>query len=142
MMEKQEDQLLIREAKRSDVPSFINTISKAKTIGNCTHRDYLRWIVREGFAYVAENKKRPVGFLLAERNSKVGAHVNYVFVHRKYRGKGLGSNLMKTFLVTCKKKGVRYIDLNAKNTALGFYRNFGFKTEGKYAVLYKKLRAN
>ena len=134
--------IAIREARINDIPRLINTIAKAKSIGNCTHRDYLRWIVRDGFAYVAENKDKTIGFLLAERNSKVGAHVNYVFINRKYRGKGIGSVLMKTFLGTCRKKGVRYIDLNAKNSARGFYRNFGFKSEGKYAVLYKKIRPN
>ena len=59
-----------------------------------------------------------------------------------YPSSGLGSILVRHFLGTCRKKGIKYVDLNAKKNTVGFYRNFGFKSEGKYAVLYRRLRPN
>lgn len=162
----------IREAKRTDVGSFAATIARTKTIGKLTPKTYLNWIVREGFAFVAEDNdtistdksnaktksktktktkvtrtkakktKKSIGFLLAERDSKVAAHVNYLYIHPRHRGQGVGSILMKHFLGTCRKKGIRYVDLHSKEKTAGFYRNFGFKSEGKYAVLFKRLRPN
>lgn len=145
----------IREAKRTDIGSFAATIARTKTIGKLTPKTYLNWIVREGFAFVAEESKeqsrkttrvkktkKNIGFLLAERDSKVAAHVNYMYVHPRHRGQGVGSILMKHFLGTCRKKGIRYVDLHSKEKTAGFYRNFGFKSEGKYAVLFKRLRPN
>ncbi len=145
----------IREAKRTDIGSFAATIARTKTIGKLTPKTYLNWIVREGFAFVAEDSKeqgrktkspkktkKSIGFLLAERDSKVAAHVNYMYVHPRHRGQGVGSILMKHFLGTCRKKGIRYVDLHSKEKTAGFYRNFGFKSEGKYAVLFKRLRPN
>jgi ribosomal protein S18 acetylase RimI-like enzyme len=139
----------IREAKRTDIGSFAATIARAKTIGKLTPKTYLNWIVREGFAFVAEDnkkystkKKKAMGFLLAERDSKVAAHVNYLYVHPRHRGQGVGSILMQHFLGTCRKKGIRYVDLHSKERTAGFYRHFGFKSEGKYTVLFKRLRPN
>ncbi len=139
---KTETDFDIREAKRTDVPSFVATIARAKTIGNVTPKAYLNWIVRDGIALVAEHNDKNIGFLLAEKNSNAAAHVNYLYVHPRHRGKGLGSILVRHFLGTCRKKGIKYVDLNAKKNTVGFYRNFGFKSEGKYAVLYRRLRPN
>ncbi|MEK6951242.1 MAG: N-acetyltransferase [Nanoarchaeota archaeon] len=150
MISATKEDFSIREAKRTDIGSFAATIARAKTIGKLTPKTYLNWIVREGFAFVAEEgerksntkKKKAMGFLLAERDSKVAAHVNYLYVHPRHRGQGVGSILMQHFLGTCRKKGIRYVDLHSKDKTAGFYRTFGFKSEGKYTVLFKRLRPN
>ena len=132
-------EILIRKAQRKDIPKFVSAIARSKAVGTCTPKAYFNWIVQEGIALVAEEEEQPIGFVLAERNSKAAAHVSYVFVRKKYRREGLGSQLMSQFLHTCRRKGIKYIDLHAKRNTLPFYHKFGFRSEGRYALLCRKM---
>ncbi len=131
--------LQIRKATRTDIPRFMRTIIQAKAIGNCVPKTYFNWVVHDGIALVAENEQHTAGFLIAERNSKAAAHVTYIYVHPQYRSQGIGSSLMDHFLGSCRRKGVKYIDLHAKMDTTGFYKKFGFKPEGKFTIMYKRI---
>lgn len=132
--------ITIRKAGYKDIPHIMSTIIKAKAMGNAAPPFYFRWIVRNGIAIIAEKEQKTAGFLVAEVNNKIAyTQLIYLFVQPKFRNQGIGSALMKYFLKTCHKKGVKYIDLHAQNKALGFYKKFGFRPEGKFAALYKKI---
>lgn len=131
--------LKVRKATRTDIPRFMKTIVKAKAIGNCVPKTYFNWVVHDGIALVAEQENKTAGFLVAERNSRAAAHVTYVYVHPQFRSKGVGSTLMDHFLGKCRRSGVKYVDLHSKMNTSGFYKKFGFKPEGKFTVMYKKL---
>lgn len=134
--------LKVRKATRADIPKFMKTIVNAKAIGNCVPKTYFNWVVHDGITLVAETeqeKEKTAGFLVAERNSKAAAHVTYVYVHPKFRSKGVGSTLMDHFLGKCRSSGVKYVDLHSKMNTRGFYKKFGFKPEGKFTVMYKRI---
>lgn len=133
--------ITIRNAGPKDIPHLMNTISKAKMMGNSAPSFYFRWIVQEGIVLLAENEGETQGFLIAERNNKIAyAQLIYLFVHPPFRNKGIGSELMREFLKTCRKKSVKYVDLHAQSDSAGFYKQFGFKEEGKFVALYRKWR--
>ena len=55
-------------------------------------------------------------------------------VDKNYQGKGFGKLLMTEFfmhaLKMAKQEGGRFITVDAKNSALGFYQKYGFKSVG------------
>lgn len=131
----------IRKAGRKDIFRIRATLSQAKNMGNTAPPFYFRWVIRQGIVLVAERKGKIAGFLIAERNDKIAyAQLIYLFVHPMYRGKGIGSELMREFLKACRKKGVKYIDVHAQAQTAGFYRRFGFRKEGKFVAMYREGR--
>ncbi len=129
----------IRKAERKDISHIRKAISEERNMGNTAPPFYFRWVIKEGIALVAERGRKTAGFLIAERNDKISyAQLIYLYVHPQYRGKGLGSELMREFLKACRKKSVKYIDVHAPKSAAGFYTQFRFKEEGKFVALYRE----
>lgn len=66
-----------------------------------------------------------------------------ISLYRQYRGKGIGSNLMKEMLKLLKEKGYKQTSLAVQkhNYALKMYQNVGFEiikeSEEEYLMLYK-----
>jgi len=52
-----------------------------------------------------------------------------------YQNKGIGSEVLSFILATLKEKGITYFWCDARESALGFYEQFGLKAEGP--VFYK-----
>jgi len=138
--------IIIRKAERKDIPA-INALTKEM------HR-YLGKIVGLKFKdkelkdeeikpselkgiLAAEDKEKGkvVGYLIfspkTEYDEWYGKHVylNEIAVSKKYRGKGIGKNLMNSFLKICKKKRASIkVDTLIKNKrTIEFYKKFGFK---------------
>jgi len=132
-----------------DIPHIIDALAQAKVMGNLAPAFYFRWVIEEGIALVAEEQqqkaesersKKIAGFLIAEKNDKIAyAQLIYLFVHPLSRKKGTGSALMEHFLETCRKQGVKYIDLHAQQDAARFYRKLGFLPEGEFVTMYKEI---
>lgn len=57
-------------------------------------------------------------------------HIGRVAVVAPWRGRGVGSALLRHLIDTARAGGVRHLLLNAQVQALGFYRRFGFMAEG------------
>jgi predicted GNAT family N-acyltransferase len=51
-------------------------------------------------------------------------------VARAWRGRGVGSAVLKTLLDFALKEGCRVVRLHAQTHAIGFYERFGFETVG------------
>lgn len=69
----------------------------------------------------------PLAFMIIH-----GVHLEALFVHAAYRGKGLGSRLLKHAI---EELHVRTVDVNEQNRrALGFYAAFGFAMSGRSAA--------
>lgn len=92
---------------------------------------------------VAENdSKKPVGFMGIQ-----GDRLEMLFLSPDFRGKGIGSRLLKTGI---QEYGVQGLTVNEQNPqAVGFYEHMGFVTykrtdtdeEGNpYPLLYMKLK--
>jgi predicted GNAT family N-acyltransferase len=57
-------------------------------------------------------------------------HVGRLAVLRPWRGRGVGSALLKTIINTAESIGMEKIDLDAQTHAIGFYERHGFVAEG------------
>ena len=57
-------------------------------------------------------------------------HIGRMAVLRNWRGRGIGSLILRELVETARQRGVREIALSAQVHALAFYRAHGFATEG------------
>lgn len=58
-------------------------------------------------------------------------HIGRMAVLREWRGRGVGSALLRLLLEETKKRQLRQAVLNAQTYAAGFYAKFGFKAVGE-----------
>ena len=90
--------------------------------------EYLRPFVERGLQEVpllfcVEESGMPVGFLGMEGDS-----IEMLFVAAEFRGRGIGSALMREAL----SRGALHVDVNEQNPqALGFYRHFDFEVTAR-----------
>ena len=55
------------------------------------------------------------------------AKIRQMAVSNEFQGKGLGSKLLLSCLDDLKKKGYSEVELNARKTAVNFYKKYGFQ---------------
>lgn len=58
-------------------------------------------------------------------------HIGRVAVLKPWRGRGVGSELMRSMLEAARKRGLKIAFLDAQVNAIGFYEQFGFHAEGE-----------
>lgn len=58
------------------------------------------------------------------------AHIGRMAVRREWRGRGVGSAILKALLAEVARSGLGGAFLNAQTYAVPFYERFGFKREG------------
>jgi GNAT superfamily N-acetyltransferase len=90
----------------------------------------------EKFLYGAYDKNKLVGYAFGWIESRppvlrvqdVG-NLSDICVNPKYRSKGIGNQLVNTFVGWCNKKGVNIIQLQVlyDKDAVGFYKKIGFR---------------
>lgn len=96
-----------------------------------------RIIKRDGFVEVLKYNGEIIGYLagglVKKKDYRINAkyaEVENMLIEKKYRGQGLGAQLMKNFINWCKGNKVDYISLTASagnKYAIEFYRTMGFK---------------
>lgn len=62
------------------------------------------------------------------------AHVGRMAVLPAWRGRGIGSALLRAVLRRARDKGLARVSLHAQTHALSFYARFGFQAEGEVFV--------
>jgi len=114
---------------------------------------YFKWLLSrdpDGF-FVAEIDGTVVGFVASDANwfsfaefKKIG-EIHEIFVHPKWRRKGIGSTLLLKAMNYIKSRGRDKVELWVGNNNLGaikFYKKFGFKEEenlGKWIRMGRKI---
>jgi predicted GNAT family N-acyltransferase len=58
-------------------------------------------------------------------------HIGRMAVLKAWRGKSVGSAILKMLLVLAQKEGIALVRLHAQTHAVGFYAKHGFKATGK-----------
>jgi len=81
---------------------------------DCTH-----FVVRSNSKAIATARLKPDG------------QIGRMAVLKPYRGLGVGEKLLTTVLAHAEKTGLNRIYLHAQVQVVGFYRAFGFTTEGE-----------
>lgn len=154
--------MIIRKAKKSDIEDIIKLadqlrkteapLDKTKNIKDDSYlsdiyiEKELKYIAsRKKMFFVAEIDKRIVGYVngyIVENSSvyykEPVAYLDCLCVDEAVRKQGIGKKLIDEFSNVVKKKGAKYIKLNAfeNNTpAVSLYKKEGFE---EYSIYYMK----
>lgn len=78
-------------------------------------------------ALASDAQGRPIGTarLLAD------GHIGRMAVLKTWRGRGVGSALLRLLLDQARRAGMHEVRLNAQTYATGFYEKFGFRVVGE-----------
>lgn len=148
----------VRQAVPNDIDDFIETYIRAyKEFKNYKYetrkeiKNYFKWLYKrdkEGFL-VAEINGKPVGFAAGDTNwinldgEKV-LEIHEIFVIPEFRGKGIGSSLLKEVLSYGIKKERKIAELWVGKTnyrAIEFYKKFGFKEGGEWGKWLRMIKS-
>jgi ribosomal-protein-alanine N-acetyltransferase len=122
--------LVLKGFDPEDVGTMIKLVREA--FGKDYSRDLffeMGTLFPEEFMTVFDDSKL-IGFLMGALTSPKEARVLIFVIDGQHRGKGIGSQVMSSFIDHCRKKGVERIRLEVKTTnenAIKLYRKFGFK---------------
>jgi len=137
----------IREAKETDLP-MIQTLTREliKTIGNTKGIDVqlalnnCKHLIHNPHSYffVAELNKTIVGFITVSirktlLHKSLSGLINELIVAEKYRGKGIGKQLILAVIERCKQRGCCEVEVSTSMTntrARELYISCGFEESG------------
>ncbi len=148
----------IRNVRREDIDAFVKVYEEAyKGLEEYAYtkrrdiRNYFKWLYsrdKDGFMIV-EDDDRAVGFVACDTNwvsiferKKVG-EIHEIFVLPEYRGKGIGTELMRLAIKYAQKKGRNVAELwvGRKNyRARKFYVKLGFKEVGEWGKWIRMVK--
>ena len=149
--------ILIRKAKKQDIPA-INFLTKEmhRFLGKLAGKHFSAKQLKDEEVSVSElngiivaddvKNNKIVGYLSfsqkPEEDEWYGKHIYlYEFaVTKEYRGKGIGEELMKSFIEMCRKRNLNIkIDTLVKNhKTIVFYKRMGFKPFMLYFIKESK----
>ncbi len=120
----------IRPFIPNDIPAVASIVREAlrENYPTSLYLDIHRWW-REGFL-IADLDGRPVGFLAAVISAEGQARILMFAVAAGFRDRGLGTQLMNTFIQICGNRGIRRLELEVRKSNAGgiqFYRRYGFE---------------
>jgi len=85
---------------------------------------------------MAFEKEKPLGVGRVHFNSSKEAQIRYMAVEEGLQGKGVGTVVLMELEKSAERKGADYILLNARESAVGFYKKHGYRTVGKARTLF------
>lgn len=135
-------EIKIRRYNKNDKPGIIclvkNTLfeifgSEAKNIEDLKRIDE-EYFGKGGIFLVAEINGKIIGTIgVVKERSKI-ARLKRMYVHKKYRGKGVGQRLLNKAILFCKKRGYEKLVLSTypkMKDAIEFYLSNGFEIRKK-----------
>jgi len=72
-------------------------------------------------------------------SSSKEAQIRYMAVEEGLQGKGIGTIILKELEKSAKRKGANHIILNARESAVGFYKKQGYRIVGKASTLFRVI---
>lgn len=101
----------------------------------------------QGIHLIACEKGKFLGVGRVHFNSSKEAQIRYMAVEEGVQGKGVGTMILKELEKSAANKGASHITLNARESALGFYKKHGYRVVGKAHTLFgviphHKMRKN
>jgi len=91
---------------------------------------------KQSIHLMAWEKGKPLGVGRVHFNSSKEARVRYMAVEEDMRGKGVGAMILKALEKGAERKGADHIVLNARESAVGFYKKHGYRIVGKAHILF------
>lgn len=80
-----------------------------------------------------------IGVGRLHKSAQHTAQVRYMAIDEVGKGQGLGKLLLTELESIASKLGVHHIELNARDTALGFYLKLGYQNQGFSHLLYEQI---
>ena len=77
--------------------------------------------------------------ILEDSNNEI-AQIRYMAVDDEFQKKGLGRNILESFEIIAKEKIVKKIILHARENAIGFYKQNGYKIKKKSHLLHNQIQ--
>lgn len=99
---------------------------------------HIKSLIKGSFAFavaVDKTSKKAVGMGRLLSDGVSDAYIQDLVVLPRFRGKGIGKEIVKTLVEYCKSKGILWIGLIAEPDQDSFYSNLGFKTMKKYTPM-------
>ena len=129
----------IRPFVPNDIPSISSIVREAlrENYPTSLYLDIHRWW-REGFL-VADLDGHPVGFLASVLSSDGQARILMFAVSTGFRRRGIGRQMMDSFVQACAMRGLRRIELEVRTSneeAIRFYKRYGFELAGVLPKFY------
>jgi len=94
----------------------------------------------EAIHIAAYDEDKMVGVARLHFNSKEEAQIRYMAVEEGYRNRGIGSKMLEKLEEIAKEKGARYVMLNARENAVGFYLKNGYELVEKSYLLFGTIQ--
>ena len=135
----------VRNAKKEDFKSYLEikkeSLKEYSKIAGCkinlTDNQIKKELIEsinnpKRFLLIIEDRE-VVGYLIGSiiiSGHEPYGYIDDVFIYKKFRGKSLGTSLIKEFIKVLKQKKIKKLRLgvNIKNKkAIGLYKNLGFK---------------
>ncbi len=82
------------------------------------------------------DKSNIVGVGRAHFNNKNEAQVRYMAVDDNQQGKGVGSKILLKLEKSVKERGAKYIVLNSRDSAVNFYKKYGYRVIGEVPTMF------
>lgn len=94
----------------------------------------------EAIHIAAYDEDKMVGVARLHFNSKEEVQTRYMAVEEGYRNRGIGSKMLEKLEEIAKEKGARYVMLNARENAVGFYLKNGYELVEKSYLLFGTIQ--
>ena len=120
----------IRQMLPADVPAVSELIRSTLELDYSMDTYLAMFSFWPAGAIVAERAGEVVGFLGAVIQAEGEARILVFAVHPHHRGQGIGSSLLREFLIRCSGNGVRIVTLEVRESnraAIRFYEKNGFQ---------------
>lgn len=136
---KNTETLVIREASIDDVNGIIEVLKTIYLQDEAWARKALeKLLAKENYVIlVAELDREVIGFIdyyvlpsVWEKWNE--ATINYLFIHKDYQGRGIGSKLLKEVIKQTDKMGIMELHVGTEKEnkrAIGLYKKHGFLKE-------------
>ena len=90
--------------------------------------------------FIALLDDRIVGTVRFHKIKENIGQIRYLAVDNNYQGKGIGRNLMETIYITAKNQLFQYFILNARETAVPFFKKLGYKVIEEGPLLFGQIK--
>jgi thioesterase domain-containing protein len=91
---------------------------------------------------IVDDMDKIVGVGRLHKYSQAQAQIRYMAISHHLRGKGLGKLLVIELESVAVQAGVKTIELNARDNAIGFYQQLGYVNEGYSHTLFGEVSHN
>ena len=91
-------------------------------------------------AFIADDKGNAIACGRLQRNSADTGQIRYMAVDERYRGKGLGKQILKYLEKRALKMHMQKVQLQARENALDFYKHQGYMVVERSFLLWGKIQ--